>query len=92
MTPHMHTPLKIHVTGVTRVTTFGKRPNSLTLTPVTLMSDFPYTFFDADQTCNARATPYLLLADLGLGVRRWIRLHDTGRGTETNTKGQQRCR
>lgn len=91
MNTHIRPPFKIRVTGVTCVTTYTKRPDSLTLKPVTLMNDLQYTSCDADQTCNAR-TPHLLLADVGLGACRWIGLHDSGRGTESNNKGQDQWR
>lgn len=88
MTTHIHTPFKIHVTGVTRVTTLAKRPDSLIFKTVTLMGDSPYTSCDIDQTCNAKATRYSLRADVESGVCRWRRLHDTGRGIERNALGQ----
>ena len=91
MTTHIHILFKIHVTGVTRVTTLAKRPDSLVFEPVTLIGDSPYTSCDIDQTCNARATPHLRRADVGLGVCRWRRLHDTGRGIERNALGQHKC-
>jgi len=95
MTLHIPSPLQIHVTGVTRVTTFAKRPDPLGFPSVTLMSNFPYTSCDAAQRCNARATPRLLRADLGCnrprGVYRWKRLHDTGRGIEPNVTGHHQC-
>jgi hypothetical protein len=91
MSRHARTPFKVHVTGVTRVTTLAKLPDSLAFQPVTLMNDFPYTSCDAAQGCNARAIPHSLQADLGLGVCRWRRLHDTGRGIEPNALGQHQC-
>lgn len=84
MSAYIHIPFKIRVTGVTRVTTCGERPNSLAPPLVTRLRVFSYTRCNAAQTCNAKKSPRLLRAD----VRRtliqrdsgWLRLQNTGRG------------
>lgn|SRR5450830_1448474 len=88
-------PSKIHVTGVTRVTTAYNLLNLLIFSLVTRLSSLPYTPCNAAQRCNAKANPYLLRADLlrkrPLSVCRWIRLQNTGRGIEPNAMDQSLC-
>lgn len=84
MSTYIHIPSKIRVTGVTRVTTCGERPNSLAPTPVTRLRVFSYTRCNAVQTCNAKKSPRLLRADVRRTLiqrdSRWLRLQNAGRG------------
>lgn len=57
MSTYLRTSSKSGVTGVTRVTTYAKRPNSLAFTSVTRMRDYPYFRCNSTQTCNARTSP-----------------------------------
>lgn len=91
MSAPFHPSSKIHVTGVTRVTTSAKRPNSLAFPPVTRLSDFTYTPCNASLACNAKLSPRLLRA----GVRRawlkrdsrWLCQQNPGRGIERYALG-----
>lgn len=89
MNTHTHTPSKIHVTGVTRVTTFAKHPDSLAFTAVTHLRDLPYTRCNAALVCNARISPPLLRANVRRSWlqrdSRWFRLQYAGRGIEHYT-------
>lgn len=82
-------PFEIHVTGVTRVTTVAKHPNSLAFTSVTRLSNYPYTSCDAARTCNAQLILNSLLADArhvwSQSGSRWLRLQNIGRGIERHT-------
>lgn len=84
MSAYIHTPSKIRVTGVTRVTLYAKRPNSLAPTPVTRLRFFSYTRCNAVQTCNTKKIPRLLRADVRRTLiqrdSRWLRLQNAGRG------------
>lgn len=62
MSAPIHTPFKIHVTGVTRVTPLAKLPNSLGFSLVTRISSFTYTARNAGETCNRRNNLCPLLA------------------------------
>ncbi len=53
MSTHYLPPLKIQVTGVTRVTNLARRPFSLAFTPVTRPRKHPYTARDTVSMCNA---------------------------------------
>lgn len=57
MNVRFHILPKIGVTGVTHVTTYAKRPNSLAFTPVTRMLGSPYSRCNSAQTCNAKPSP-----------------------------------
>lgn len=85
-----HPPLKIHVTGVTRVTNLAKRPLSLAFMPVTRLRSHPYTACDAALMCNAASIAPSSLRAYVRRVRsssdsRWFRLRSTGRGIERYT-------
>jgi len=77
-------PSKIHVTGVTRVTTPAKHPVSLAFPPVTRLSDFTYTPCNASLACNAQLNPRLLRASVRRARlkrdSRWLRQQNAGRG------------
>lgn len=85
----IHPPFKIRVTGVTRVTAYAKRPNSLVLTPVTRLRGCSYTRCNAAQTCNARTSSRPLRADARRTrlqrVFRWLRSQNIGRGIKRYT-------
>jgi hypothetical protein len=89
MSTGYHYPLKIHVTGVTRVTNLAKRPYSLDFAAVTRLRNNRYTACDAALMCNASIPPSSLQA----GVRRvwsssdsrWFHLRHKGRGIERDT-------
>lgn len=89
-----HSPSKIGVTGVTRVTTLAKHPTSLAFTAVTRLRDCPYTSCNSYLTCNARLSPRLLWADVRYAWLarecRWLRLQNEGRGIESYTM-LERC-
>jgi hypothetical protein len=91
MSASIHPSSEIHVTGVTRVTTFAKCPYSLACPLVTHLSDFTYTPCNASLACNAKLSPRLLRA----GARRpwlkrdsrWLRQQNAGRGIARYTLG-----
>lgn len=89
MSEPIQPPSKIHVTRVTRVTTFAKYPSLLAVVAVTRLRDFLYTPCNAAQTCNARLSPWLLRAGIRRPVllrkSRWFRLQNSGRGIERYT-------
>lgn len=89
MSKPIHSPSKIHVTSVTRVTPHAKRPDSLAFTAVTRLRDLPYTRCNAALACNARLSPRLLRANVRyewlLRDSRWLRLQNGGRGIERYT-------
>jgi hypothetical protein len=64
MSAYIRTPFKSGVTGVTRVTTYAKRPNSLTFTSVTRMRGYPFTRCNAAPRCNVKTSPRPLWADI----------------------------
>lgn len=64
MSAYIRIPSKSRVTGVTRVTTYAKRPNSLALTPVTRWHGWFYTRCNAAQMCNAKTPPHPLMAEV----------------------------
>lgn len=74
MSTYIRTSSKSGVTGVTRVTTYAKRPNSLAFTPVTRMLSSPYSRCNSAKTCNAKPSPrpaagsFLPRADKGLSL------------------------
>lgn len=57
MSTYIRTSSKSGVTGVTRVTTYAKRPNSLAFKSVTRMRGAPYSRCNSTQTCNAKTSP-----------------------------------
>jgi hypothetical protein len=84
MSTSIHPPSKIHVTGVTRVTVFANRQDSLALASVTRLHDFPYTRRNAALRCNAGTSPSLAAGHCSAFwlecKSRWLRLQDAGRG------------
>lgn len=89
MSKPIHSPSKIHVTSVTRVTTFAEHPDSLAFIAVTRLRDLPYTRCNAALVCNARLSPPLLRANVRRAWlqhdSRWLRLQNGGRGIERYT-------
>lgn len=89
MSKPIHSPSKIHVTSVTRVTPHAKRPDSLASAPVTRLRYFRYTSCNAALTCNARLSLPLLRANVRRAWlqrdSRWLRLQNGGRGIERYT-------
>jgi hypothetical protein len=89
MSTHYDIPLKIHVTGVTRVTNLAKRPFSLAFAPVTRLRNHPYTTCYAALMCNASIAPRSLQAAVrrvwSSSDSRWFRLRHRGRGIERYT-------
>lgn len=89
MSTYYHTPLKIHVTGVTRVTNLARRLFSLAFTPVTRPRKHPYTACDTASMCNASIPPNSLRVDVkrawSSSDPRWLHLRHTGRGIKRDT-------
>lgn len=89
MSANILTHSKIRVTGVTRVTFYAKRPNSLAFEPVTRLRDCLDTPCNAALVCNAKLSPRLLQATVQGALlqpnSRWLRLQNEGRGIERYT-------
>jgi hypothetical protein len=94
MSTYIRTSSKSGVTGVTRVTTYAKRPNSLAFKSVTRMRGAPYSRCNSAKKCNAKtrlrpaAGRCLPRADKGLSLvtlakyRAWDQSGDDARATD----------
>lgn len=92
MSTHYHTPFKIDVTDVTRVTTLAKHPVLLALVSVTRLRNHPNTFCYAALMCNEAIAPRPLRAAVSRAWSqrdsRWFCLRLTGRGIESCTTSE----
>ena len=95
MSTYIRTSSKSGVTGVTRVTTYAKRPKLLALTPVTRMLGSPYSRCNSAQTCNAKASPcpaagnFLPRAERGVSLVMLAKYRARDRGAHNSRASDQ---
>lgn len=94
MSASIRTTVKIHVTGVTRVTVPAKHPDSLAFNPVTLQHAVPYIRCNARRLCNAATNPlpaagrqssHLATAQISLPMLQTRRVRDSALQVESHS-------